>query len=386
MLDATQSEGVERATTNALFNGNKLKLGIFGLNCNNGCAMTTAPEGYFLDWEITKKVAQAADNAGFEVLVPVSRWKGLGGANNFNGRNFETYTWAAGLAALTKNITLTTTSHVQVTHPIFAAKQAATIDHISGGRYALNIVCGWFGPEIEMFGQTFLDHEDRYDYTEEWFDIVKGLWTGGDNDSFTYNGKYFQIDDCLALPKPLQRPYPAVINAGGSERGRNFIASQCDVGYIVITDHNNLDATRKQVADYRELAARKYNREVQVWTHAYVIQRDTEAEAKAYLDRITGEYGNDVAADTAAKFLGLSSEIMPAEAWQTFKTHLKAGYGGYGIVGSEAQVAEKLEELSDVGLDGVAVHWVDYDEGLGRFNEVTLPKLEAVGLRAPFKG
>ena len=382
MTNLSTAERVDRKAVNALFNDNKLKLGLFGLNCNNGCAMTTAPEGHFLTWDLTKKIATTADDAGFEVLVPVARWQGLGGENNFNGRNFETYTWAAGLASITKNITLTTTSHVQTTHPIFAAKQAATIDHISGGRYCLNIVCGWFQPELEMFGAPFMEHDARYDYADEWFEIVRRLWT--EDEAFDFDGQYFQIPSAFAMPKPLQRPMPPVINAGGSERGRNFIAANCVIGYVVLTDHANMAKSREQVAQYRDLARDKYGRDIQVWTHAYIIQRDSEREAQDYLTRITVEYGNEIAADNAAKFLGLNSQIMPPEAWQTFKLHLKAGYGGYGIVGSHEQVYEKLAELSDIGLDGVALHWVDYVDGLQRFNQTIMPMLERDGLRKPF--
>ena len=387
MLDRVTSPRVvaerkDRLRTNALFNDNKLKLGLFGVNCNNGCAMTTADEGHWLTWELTKEIAKTADHAGFEVLVPVARWKGLGGANDFNGRNFETYTWAAGLAAITKHITLTTTSHVQTTHPIFAAKQAATIDHISNGRYCLNIVCGWFHPELEMFGAPFLEHDARYDYAEEWFDIVRRLWT--EDDSFTYRGRYFQVSDAFAMPKPIQTPKPPAINAGGSERGRNFLAAHCDIGYVVLTDHSDMKKAREQVDQYRNLARDKYKRDIQVWTHAYVVQRDSEKEARDYLQYVTIERGNEEAAENAAKYLGLNSQIMSAEAWQNFKLHLKAGYGGFGIVGDDAQIAEKLQQLSDIGIDGVALHWVDYLDGIGRFNAEVMPRLERAGLRKRF--
>ncbi len=384
MLDAvTVAEGRPREATNALFNANKLKLGLFGINCDRGCAMTTVPEGHHLTWELTKAVAIAADRAGYEALVPVARWQGLGGADNFNGRNYETYVWAAGLAGVTNHITLTTTSHVQTTHPIFAAKQAATIDHISNGRYCLNIVCGWFHPELEMFGAPFMEHDARYDYAAEWWEIVRRLWT--EEGSFDFKGRYFEMKGGFAMPKPIQRPLPPAINAGGSEKGRNFIASQCDIGYVVLTDHNDLQKARRQVEQYRELAEGKYGRRIQVWTHAYVVQRETEAEARAYLSRFTGEYGNEEAAENAAKYLGLNSQIMSPEAWQTFKLHLKAGYGGYGLVGSSEQVAEKLAALSEIGLDGVALHWVDYLDGMQRFNAEVLPKLESAGLRKPFR-
>ena len=110
------------------------------------------PSASELTWRNALAIAEIADRYGYEAMVPVARWKGFGGETNFNGTNFETYTWAAGLAQATKRICVLTTSHVPTVHPIMAAKQATTVDHISSGRFALNIVCGWFAPELEMFG------------------------------------------------------------------------------------------------------------------------------------------------------------------------------------------------------------------------------------------
>ena len=103
--------------------------------------------------------------------------EGFWGPTNFNGSAFETYTWAAGLAAATTHISLFSTSHVLTTHPIVAAKQSATIDHISNGRFALNVVCGWFQDEFDMFGLSLRDHDALYDYAAEWLAIVRRLWS-----------------------------------------------------------------------------------------------------------------------------------------------------------------------------------------------------------------
>ena len=65
------------------------------------------------------------------------------------------------------------TSHVPTVHPLLAAKQSATIDNISAGRFGLNIVCGWFRPEIEMFGIVQLDHDARYRMADEWLTVMK---------------------------------------------------------------------------------------------------------------------------------------------------------------------------------------------------------------------
>jgi FMNH2-dependent dimethyl sulfone monooxygenase len=150
--------------TNALFNDNRLKLGVFGLNVSNGCAATTAEGHLQPTWQNNLDIAVIADRAGIEALVPVARWKGFGGKTNFNGTCFETYTWSAGLAAATREVAVFSTSHVPTVHPIVAAKQATTIDHISHGRFALNVVCGWYEPEFLMFGAPVMEHDALYAY------------------------------------------------------------------------------------------------------------------------------------------------------------------------------------------------------------------------------
>ena len=160
-----------------LYNDQKLKLGVFGINCSYGLNISHAPTTYKVTWEHTSEIVRRADAMGFELALPVARWRGFGGTTDFNGELFETYTWAAGLAQATKNIMIAATSHVPTVHPIVAAKQATTIDHISNGRFALNLVMGWFTPEMEMFQGTQRAHDDRYRYGAEWLSVVKRLWT-----------------------------------------------------------------------------------------------------------------------------------------------------------------------------------------------------------------
>jgi alkanesulfonate monooxygenase SsuD/methylene tetrahydromethanopterin reductase-like flavin-dependent oxidoreductase (luciferase family) len=116
-----------------------------------------------------------ADCAGFEALVPVARWKGFGGATDFNGTCYETLAWAAGMGALTSHAAIFSTTHVPTIHPIVAAKQCTTVDHLSGGRFALNVVCGWYSQELRMFGLPPMDHDMRYAYAEEWLEVVRKL-------------------------------------------------------------------------------------------------------------------------------------------------------------------------------------------------------------------
>src|SRR5262249_42745279 len=131
-------------------------------NLDSGCVMSDLDGRLDISWATTLSLARLAEEMDFEALVPVARWHGFGGATNPQGRGFEAYTWAAGIAASTAKAGIFATSHISLNHPIIAAKQSTVIDHISGGRYALNIVTGWNQPEIDMFGSPMMGHAERY--------------------------------------------------------------------------------------------------------------------------------------------------------------------------------------------------------------------------------
>ena len=137
-----------RVAKSPFYNDRKLKLGTFGQNLDRGCAATTIDGVLQINWPNTLTIAKLADEMEFEALVPVGRWKGFGGVTNFNGPGFECFSWAAGIGASTQNSAVFATSHVLTVHPIMAAKQGACIDHITGGRFALNVVTGWNRPEM----------------------------------------------------------------------------------------------------------------------------------------------------------------------------------------------------------------------------------------------
>src|SRR5919202_975853 len=161
-ITTTREMEETRRLTNPLFNDNKLKLGTFCTNVSHGSVATTAEGSLELTWANTLQIAQDSDRAGIEAIVPLGRWRGYGGVTNFNGYSFEGLTWAAGLAQGTTYSALMSTSHVPHFHPTLLAKQAATVDHISGGRFALNIVSGGDPAEFAMFGGEMRPHDEAY--------------------------------------------------------------------------------------------------------------------------------------------------------------------------------------------------------------------------------
>jgi len=377
-MPAPQTENDNRRRLNPLFNDNKLKLGLFGVNVSNGCAITTAEDRHTVTWPTNLAIAQTADKYGYEAMVPVARWRGFGGESNFNGTNFETYTWAAGLGQATKDICVLTTSHVPTIHPIVAAKQATTVDHITNGRFALNIVCGWFTPELEMFGVPQMEHDTRYDHAAEWVEVMKLLWSR--EEDFDYEGKFIKVNRGFAMPKPVQKPFPALMNAGGSEKGRHFAAKHCDIAFVVLTSHN-LDEGRAQIDAFRRLAREEYGREIQIWGNGYVVHGDTQQEADAELNRYVVEKGDEQAVERLMQVVGLQSHVFPTHVLDWFRFHLKAGWGGYPLVGTPDRIVGELSKLSDIGFDGILLSWVDYLAGLERWNKEVMPLVEQAGLR-----
>lgn len=359
-----------------VYNSNPLKLGIFGANCSNGCTMTHAPTTFEPTYEHNVAIAQLADRLGFELLVPVGRWKHFGGSTMFNAHNMEVYTWATAMACNTSNIMLAATSHTPTAHPLFAAKQGASIDNISHGRFALNIVCGWFRPEIEMFGREQLPHAERYAMATDWVQCVKRAWTEQD---FNHDGPYFRIREGFLSPKPVQQPHPVLLNAGNSEDGREFSAREVDFNFITIA---TTEQAGELVRDIHRRAA-GYKRQCGVMSYALVCCRDTEEEAQALYRQIV-DAGDWEAANNVMSLLGMESGSFDEQIRQ-YGERFIAGWGGYPLIGTPEQVVEQMIELHKLGVEGLILTWLDYLEELQYFGERVLPLLEQAGLRVELK-
>jgi FMNH2-dependent dimethyl sulfone monooxygenase len=364
-----------------LFGGNRMKLGVMAFNCSHGSTITTVPEAWKLNWADTVDIAQAVDRAGMEALLPVGRWRGYGGASDFNSTTFESFTWASALGALTKHVTVLATCHVPLVHPLMVAKMASTIDHVTNGRFALNVVCGWFKNEFDMFGAQMRPHDDRYKYATEWLEFLKRAWT--DDKEFDFDGESFHGHNVWSQPKPLQKPHPPVMNAGGSPAAQDFTTRYCDMNFVILKDRTFLEGASKQIAHLKGMA-RSHGRETRIWIHVYVVCRDTEKEATDYLNRYVYEQGDWEAAGNLLRIFGMQTETLDKATLDSHKAHFIAGHGGYPLVGTAEQITDELGKLADIGVDGCLISWVDYKTELAQWNAEVLPLLVQAGLRQPF--
>ncbi len=224
MVDATSPDRF------AMYNANKLKIGLFGPNCSSGRAVTTVPERWSGSWPDNLKLARMADDAGIDFLLPIARWKGYGGDTDYQGATLETLTWASGLLASTKRITVFGTVHAPLFNPVIAAKECVTADHIGNGRFGLNLVVGWNEGEFEMFGVDQRDHEKRYEYAQEWLDALKAMWSP--QSDFDISGQYLNMKGIRIKPKPVGGSRPLIMNAGASPTGRASEVDYCDEFFL----------------------------------------------------------------------------------------------------------------------------------------------------------
>jgi alkanesulfonate monooxygenase SsuD/methylene tetrahydromethanopterin reductase-like flavin-dependent oxidoreductase (luciferase family) len=364
----------DRAT---LGTANQLKLGIFGANLSSGMAATKVPERWSGTWDENIALARMLDAAGMDFMLPVARWKGFGGATNFESSGFETITWACGLLGATERITVFGTVHAPLVHPVFAAKQFVTVDHMRHGRFGLNLVCGWNEDEFEMFGVAQRDHEARYAYGDEWLRVVRMIWerTG----MFDFNGQFLTLKAVEAEPKPYAGTQPVIMNAGSSETGKAFAIGQC--AYLLAPIRTRLEDAAANVADAKQRATAA-GRALGVMTTATVVCRPTQREADEYFQYYADEQGDWGAVDRMIDIgtRGASTTMQP-EHFRQMRIRFAAGHGGWPLTGTPDRITEQLVAIAEAGFDGVALSFVNYLTEFPYFRDEVLPRLARAGVR-----
>ncbi|KQV65273.1 LLM class flavin-dependent oxidoreductase [Rhizobium sp. Root1220] len=352
---------------------NPIKLGVFSTNADGGLAITDVPERWTAGWADNLTAAQIADRAGLEFLLPIARWRGFGGKNRVREWSFETFTWAAALAASTEQIGLFMTVHVPLVHPLYAAKALATVDHVSGGRAGLNIVCGWNPKEFAMFGTSLV--ERGYDQANEWLQVLEQAYVS--DTPFDYDGTYYKLKEAISRPASLQTPRPVTMNAAFGGPGRDFAARNCD--YLFTTFTEIADAG-KHVADIRA-RAQSIQREVGVYTVCHVVCRETQAEADDYYQRYAVALADHEAVDVHMAGKKEFSQSHDREAYDRYRQRFAGGAGSYPLVGTPERIVEDMIAISKQGYAGIALSFVNYTQELPFFCDRVLPLLRQAGYR-----
>jgi alkanesulfonate monooxygenase SsuD/methylene tetrahydromethanopterin reductase-like flavin-dependent oxidoreductase (luciferase family) len=358
---------------NRMTNANRFKLGLFATNCSGGLCLTKAPERWDPSWANNRKAAQMADAAGLEFLLPIARWKGYGGETDTEGASFETLNWASAILAATENIVAFGTVHVPMIHPIFAAKQIVTADHVGEGRFGLNVVSGGNAPEFRMFGVELLEHDARYVFSEEWLQIAKQVWES--DQPFDFKGKFFDLKGVISKPKPWGGSRPLLMSAGSSKAGRAFASRHADCLFMAIIKDDNL------ASELKSLRAEAGGRDVGVYASGHMVCRATQKEAEEYYHYVVYEMGDWAGAEKLLE-VRVNQQSLPVEELKKVKERVVSGTGTFPVIGSADQCAQTFKRLCDAGLDGMALGLVNYIDELPFIQAELLPRMQRLGLRA----
>ena len=349
-----------------------IELGVFLPVISNGwIASTTAPR-YRPTYAMNKAMTMLAEDLGLSFVLSPVKYRGMGGPTEFWDYALESFEVMAALAEATDRIRLYGSVALPTVHPAITARRAATIDHISQGRFGINLVSGWQKAEYVQMGLWPGDehYERRYQYAREYVDILKLLWT---QRAVDYAGEFFQLRDCCLLPHP-ERPLPLVC-AGQSDVGMQFTAQHANHAFVVgDLSGDAVFAANRTLQRY----ATETGRDVSAYVLYMLVPGETEAEARAKSDHWIAHV------DYEALTTMMGQAALDAAGGTAALLQSVAYIGIAPIIGSYAQCAAVLDHIGTVpGTQGIMLIFPECLVGLQEFGERVLPLMRTAKLASP---
>lgn len=319
-----------------------------------GWLRNVADEGMDASWEYSRRLTLDAERWGYDLTLIAEL--NLNDIKGVEQPALDAWSTAAALAAVTERLELMVAVRPNFHHPALFAKAAANIDRISGGRLSLNVVSSWWADEARQYGLQFDQHDDRYARTAEWLTVVDGLWT---QDRFSFAGQFYTTDQAICAPRPARRP---IVYAGGeSDRAKAMIAAQCDA-YVMHGDP--VAAIAPKIADMAARRAAAGGPPMTYGMAAYAIVRDSEAEARRELDRITAV--TDLPAGYANFDQWLSGTQLEREL--KIQEYAVSNRGlRPGLVGTPEQLRQRIADFEGAGLGLLLLQMSPQAEEMHRF-------------------
>jgi FMNH2-dependent dimethyl sulfone monooxygenase len=271
------------------------------------------------------------------------------------GPDLEAWTLATALAMHTSSIEIMVATHPGIIQAQMVAKLGASLDRLSNGRLALNVVNGWNVEEFETFGNCAWQksEEERYQRMDEFIQVIRGLW---ESDPFTFKGQYYRVKESRLPLKPRQTPHPPIYAASRSPEGKRTIARYCDHWFP------------PDLGDFRK-------------------PRDTLAFIAKEIDgmrSLANSFGNKIGFGLSANVVCEDSEDRAVEKAMMLEEHgRKARYNksavaalGPCLVGTAQTIAERICAYEDAGLDLLLLQFNPMEQGLDRFLSEVLPLVE----------
>ncbi|HEX2764646.1 MAG TPA: LLM class flavin-dependent oxidoreductase [Allosphingosinicella sp.] len=324
-------------------------------------------EGMEASWDYVRRLTLRSEETGWDLSLIAEL--NLNDIKGVEAPALDAWSTAAALAAVTSTLELMVAVRPNFHQPALFAKQAANIDNISGGRLALNVVSSWWADEATQYGLQFDQHDDRYGRTREWLDVVDGLWR---EKRFSYEGQRYRLKDAICEPKPVRKPRPTLYAGGESDAAKTMIAEQCDA-YVMHGDP--VEAIRPKVADMAERRARAGGTPMQYGMAAYAIVRDSEAEARKELERITA-----LPPEPPRGFDNFDQWLSGTELERELKLQ-EYSVSNRGLrpnlVGTAEQVRDGIAEYEKAGVDLLLLQMSPQAEEMDRFAAEVIQPMKA---------
>jgi FMNH2-dependent dimethyl sulfone monooxygenase len=332
-------------------------------------------------WDYVRDLTVSAEALGYDLTLIAEL--NLNDIKGPEADSLDAWTTAAALAAITRKLELMVAVRPTFHNPALLAKQAANIDRISGGRLTLNVVSSWWRDEALKYGIPFDEHDDRYARTSEWLDVLDRCWS---DQHTSFSGRYYTVDDNILSPKPFpHRTYsgyqappgtgpgahhprstrPTLYAGGESETAKNLIASKCDAYLMHGDDPRTIGA---KVADMTARRAQHPHLPPLIFgVTGYCVVRDSEAEARGELDRITAQPDPSTSPAGFANFEQWTSGSK-LEKKLSLRDYSVSNRGLHsGLIGTPEQVGQRLADFEGAGCSLVLLQSSPQHEEMARF-------------------
>lgn len=323
-------------------------------------------EGMEATWEYVSRLARRSEEIGFDLSLLAEL--NLNDIKGPEAPSLDAWSTAAALAAVTRRLELMVAVRPTFHTPALLAKQAATIDHISGGRLSLNVVSAWWATEARQYGVDFDAHDDRYARTGEWIDVVSGMWR---TSPFSYEGRTYRVEEAVLEPKPLQTPRPTLYAGGESPAGKALIAAKADA-YLMHGDTPERVAAR--VAEMDTLRASVGGPPLSFGVSGYVVCRPTREAARVEVARITDVRQSARGYSNYQDWIGNTrlEQQVTIEDYSVSNRGLRSG-----LVGTPDDVAGRILEFQEAGVELVLLQFSPQYEEMERFASEVIPRVRA---------
>ncbi len=331
------------------------------------------------DFDYIKQIGVAADTLGFDgVLIPT-------------GRSCEDpWVVASSLLAVTQKLKFLVALRPGLLQPALAARMTATLDRLSNGRLAINLVAGGDASELEGDG-LFQDSKERYDAAGEFVDLWKDILAASyKKDEVNFDGEYYKTKGSKLLFPAVQKPHPPLFFGGSSDAAHELAAQKVD---LYITWGETPQAVKAKIEDVKQKAT-KYGRTIRFGIRLHVIVRETEVEAWEAAEKLISKLDDKkiTASQNALTKLDSQGQRLMSALTKNGKArtreeleispNLWAGIGlvrggcATALVGDAQTVADRINEYADLGIDTFVLSGYPHLEESYRVAELLFPLLK----------